>query len=34
MYEHRTVFSAQNGKLADGEEILSECDKKCTGLES
>ncbi len=31
----RIFFSAhtQNGKLADHEEIFSEFDKKCTGLE-
>ncbi len=34
--EHQTVSSAhtQNGKLADREEIFSEFDKKCIGLES
>ncbi len=36
MSEHRTLFSAhtQNRKLADREEIFSEFDKNCIGLES
>ncbi len=36
VYEHWTLFSVhtQNGKLADCEEIFSELDKKCIGLES
>ncbi len=35
MYEHRILFSAhaQNGQLADREEIFAEFDKKSAGLE-
>ncbi len=36
VYEHWTFFSAhtENGKLAEREEIFTEFDKKCIGLES
>ncbi len=37
VYERRTGFLFQrtlNGKLADHEEIFSEFDEKCVGLES